>query len=746
MMKRTGIILLLVLAVPVTYVVGMVLGLYGRHEGPGVITPTPIPAGTVAARARAQKSAALARGAPDQSQILFGDLHVHTTFSTDAFRGSLPMMQGEGAHPPADACDFARYCSALDFWSINDHAEGLTPRRWKETKEAIRQCNAVAQDAKNPDVVAFLGWEWTQVGTTPEDHYGHKNIIFRDLGEDQVPRRPIGAGGRVRQALGTLPLIVRVLPPLLDLPNRQRYFDLDRFVREIVAVPPCADGVHTRELPEDCLESADTARELFDKLSEWGFDSIVIPHGTTWGLYTPPGSSWEKQLTAIQNDPEKQILIEVFSGHGNSEEHRAWRAILIDEDGSVSCPAPSDGYLPSCWRAGEIIRQRCLAAQLGEVECERRAAEARQNYAEAGAAGWHTVPGVKIEDWLDSGQCQDCFLPAFNYRPGGSAQYMAALTNFDEPNDPKRFRFGFIASSDIHTARPGTGYKEFARGSMSDFRGARDEAWRRRIAFDTGEPEPRSVPFDLATSRVRAFQLVEFERQSSFFLTGGLVAVHSKGRARGAIWNAFKRKEVYGTSGERILLWFDLVSGAVGGVVPMGSEVKLSSTPRFQVRAVGAFKQDPGCPDYSTGALSPERLEHLCRGECYNPSDERKLITRIEVIRIRPQARPGQPISPLIQDPWKLLPCRPHPSGCVVTFEDPEFVSAGRDTVYYVRAIQQESPAVNAANLRCSYDQQGKCVQIDPCWGDYRMDPADDCLAPNEERAWSSPIYVDFGG
>lgn len=52
-------------------------------------------------------------------QILFGDLHVHTTISADAFVFSLPILQGEGAHPPADACDYARFCSGLDFWSIN---------------------------------------------------------------------------------------------------------------------------------------------------------------------------------------------------------------------------------------------------------------------------------------------------------------------------------------------------------------------------------------------------------------------------------------------------------------------------------------------------------------------------------------------------------------------------------------------------------------------------------------------------
>ncbi len=143
------------------YLAGAWLRLYGEHEGPGELTRAVIPKSVVATRADVQRRAADAVTVGQPKQILFGDLHVHTTFSTDAFLWSLPMVQGEGAHPIGDACDYARFCSALDFWSINDHAEAGTPRRWQETKDMIRQCNAVAGDVENPDVTAFLGWEWS---------------------------------------------------------------------------------------------------------------------------------------------------------------------------------------------------------------------------------------------------------------------------------------------------------------------------------------------------------------------------------------------------------------------------------------------------------------------------------------------------------------------------------------------------------------------------------------------------------
>lgn len=712
----------------------------GEHQGPGEIQGPGLPPEVVAKRKQEQEQALqqLAPAEQPSKQILWGDLHVHTTFSADAFLRSLPMLQGEGVHPPADACDFARYCSALDFWSINDHAEALTPQHWRETKESIRQCNARAGDPKNPDVVAFLGWEWSQVGQTADTHYGHKNVIFRDLEEDRVPKRPISALDD--QLIGGLrqppPLRQRILFPLLDWPNRQRYYDFGRFVRENIRTPFCPHGVDTRSLPEDCHESAHTPAELFEKLAQWGFDSLVIPHGTTWGFYTPPDSTYDKQLRGAQHDPQRQFLFEIYSGHGNSEQYRTWKAIDFDPQGNPVCPPPRKDYLPCCWQAGEIIRKRCK--NVSAEECERRVAEARQNYLRAGVAGHLTVPGAEVSDWLDCGQCRDCFNPAFNYRPGNSAQYILALTNFAEGK--RRFRFGFIASSDNHTARPGTGYKEFARRMMTEAAGARDARWRQRI-LRPREPQPESQPFDPRGSGLQPFQILDFERQASFFMTGGLVAVHAEGRDRDAVWRALKRREVYATSGERILLWFDLLN-APGGSAPMGAEVVMNEPPRFRVRAVGSFKQKPGCPEVSLNALSPERLQRLCRGECYNPSDERHRITEIHVVRIRPQESPDEPIAQLIEDPWRRFACPNSTAGCEAEFEDPDFVPAQREFIYYVRAIQEPTLAVNAGGLRCKFDESGQCVQVDPCYGDYRTPYDEDCLWPNQERAWSSPIYL----
>jgi len=67
----------------------------------------------------------------------------------------------------------------------------------------------------------------------------------------------------------------------------------------------------------------------------------------------------------------------------------------------------------------------------------------------------------------------------------------------------------------------------------------------------------------------------------------------------------------------------------------------------------------------------------------------------------------------------------------------------GRDALYYARAIQEPTPAINGDTLRAERDADGKVVSVDPCFGDYRTDPDEQCLGQAGERAWSSPIFVN---
>jgi len=325
---------------------------------------------------------------------------------------------------------------------------------------------------------------------------------------------------------------------------------------------------------------------------------------------------------------------------------------------------------------------------------------------------------------------------------------MLAIRDFTDAQNPKRFDFGFLGSSDNHSASPGTGYKEFARGEMTEGRGRSGEPRSSAPITIFGssdaalEPAAESLPFD--SSSISPLQLFEIERGAAYFVTGGLVAVHSSGRDRNAVWDALENKEVYATSGRRTLLWFDLLPAAEGDpLLHMGSTTRRNDNPTFKVRAAGSFEQLPGCPDYAAAALGDERLDKICHGQCYNPGDQRRPITRIEVVRIRPQISADEPVQPLVEDPWRSFDCPSDGAGCSIEFSDNEFATAARDTVYYARAIEAPDLLIHGSDpLRCSLDENGQCKKINPC--NANSPRSDNCLSEAEPRAWSSPIYVDY--
>jgi len=392
----------------ISSIVVLQFDLFSESIGPGEITGTINSTEFIEDKAKRQQLAMDQLNAPKTKQILFGDLHVHSTYSADAHQWSLPIVGGTGLHPVADACDFARHCSALDFWAITDHAEASTPKRWNETKETIRKCNSLNVDKSNPDCVAFIGWEWTQVGINRNIHWGHHNVILAEEDDMLLPERAIASASVTRQALFLNPIWPNVTYPFVDIKNFKRYNDYGKYVAESAELPICEKGIPSKDLPLDCHEETFDPLELVNKMEEYESDYMIIPHGQSWGFYTPMAYSLDKGLELSKQYPKQFELLEIYSGHGNSEEYRSYRGVdvvrqggdlplnfwtyrngnvdlaqgtlEIEEDGhkkvydlgTQTCPEPKDDFVAPCWRAGEVIYKRCIEEGFDVSECKSR--------------------------------------------------------------------------------------------------------------------------------------------------------------------------------------------------------------------------------------------------------------------------------------------------------------------------------------------------------------------------------------
>ena len=333
------------------------------------------------ARDAAQREASVALSAKagvertlPAKQILFGDLHVHTTYSPDAFTLALPIMGGEGTHTLADACDFARYCAELDFFSHNDHAESLIPEHWAATKQAVRRCNASAGEPESQDLMAFAGWEWTQVGHHTRDALGTQECrSSSDRKRTSYRRDPSTPAPTVRASASSsrpaAPPMARFLdPPPLESIRRPGRGSLDR----LEEWPECPRDVPTRDLPPDCHENAPTPEVLYPQARRVG---LRLPGDPPWhglGLvHSPARRPGTRRSLAAQHDPG-----EGASGRDHVRATAIARSTAtgsnFDEvEGELVCPgADVEDFLPCCWRAGELMRERC--GDLPAEECEAR--------------------------------------------------------------------------------------------------------------------------------------------------------------------------------------------------------------------------------------------------------------------------------------------------------------------------------------------------------------------------------------
>jgi hypothetical protein len=124
-------------------------------------------------------------------------------------------------------------------------------------------------------------------GRRPRRALRAQNVIYLDLDDGRLPLRPDRREGRNSRALrygflGHQSLWERMRIPLLDFPNRRRYLDMGPCWRRTAPIPT-ARAASTRSLPAECYEDRRHAAGALRKLAQWGYDSMVIPHGTTWG-------------------------------------------------------------------------------------------------------------------------------------------------------------------------------------------------------------------------------------------------------------------------------------------------------------------------------------------------------------------------------------------------------------------------------------------------------------------------------
>ena len=252
------------------------------------------------------------------------------------------------------------------------------------------------------------------------------------------------------------------------------------------------------------------------------------------------------------------------------------------------------------------------------------------------------------------------------------------------------FKFGFIGSTDTHLGTPGLVDEDVFSGH-----GGAGKSFRTAI--------PEGLPDDIE------------------FNPGGLAVVWAEENSRTSIFNALKRKEVYGTSGPRFLVRFflgdsldvdlcsqpDAISRAYETGVPMGgtSQADLMTKARLFISASA---------DLSLKDQYIEKLQ-VVKGTIVDG----KVITSVHDVMTHDTVGLDLNSCEVTGDGVRSM--------CTV-WDDPDFIQ-GDEAYYYVRVVANKS-------CRWSHDL---CIK-NP---EHCEDNNSNIPKFIQERAWTSPIWLE---
>jgi hypothetical protein len=280
------------------------------------------------------------------------------------------------------------------------------------------------------------------------------------------------------------------------------------------------------------------------------------------------------------------------------------------------------------------------------------------------------------------------------------------------------FTFGVIGSSDTHTAA--------AQNDESDFSS--------KLGLLSAEGQQRgSVPLGFVQSTLFGFipgqEVVEIDGESFMggqqpeFSASGLAAVWAEENTREAIYEAFRRKETFATSGPRIRLR-DGVAQAYASAVTMGADL----VPVLTGMATDMAKE--GAPQFAVWAAADANSAPLQRVQIIKGWIDRTGETHEEVVDVACAGGVAvDPQSHRCPDNGATVSL----SDCTISADtgdaelrtiwtDPNF-DPGERAFYYARVLE---------NPTCRWNT----------WDAIKAGtlPRSDLPATLQERAWSSPI------
>jgi hypothetical protein len=612
---------------------------------------------------------------------LFGDLHVHTNFSFDAAANTI----GQG---PVDAHRFAKGDAIrfwplddegnpagtytidrpLDFLAVTDHGEFLGERRLCHEEGSPSYDSSFCQATREEERQSMMLFGSVITTETPSripEVCGEDGALCRDFAAEPW-KEMARAAKEAYDTSASCDFTSFVAYEYTGTPGTSNYHRNVIFRNDNVPALP----VSYIDAPYDSLlwEKLDAACRADD-----GCDYITIPHNSNlangrMAPYMRLEKTIENRRAYAAKRLDREPIMEIFQHKGASECVNGLTSVLSEPDELCDVEAVrfigrEETYSTQVIEGSELVLG--TATEVTE-ECGD----------EVGANGMVGAGCVHATDYHRSGLVV------------GLAEEQEIGVN--------PVKLGAIGSTDTHAATPGA---------------AVESDWRGHVSVEA-TPLERLTP-GLLTSGIDGNP-------------GGLAGVWAVENSRDAIFDAMERREVFGTTGPRIVPrlfagWDydadlcargDLVDVGYAEGVPMGGDLPAAPSADAKPVFVASALRDP-----ASGATPLQQLQ-LVKGWVDVEGQQRTSVTTIAggANEAGVDLETGKPFG------------AGHDSLCVVHRDDT--FDASVPSYYYVRVVENPTARWTVHD----------CMRIPE---DERPAVCSDGSYPSEiqEMAWTSPVW-----